>query len=178
MRLWSMKQWCPMVAATTTVAVTLKVCSWKYVGVIECTFKTRLHTHGFTFRIPKWHSATLAGYISWLEDGKLSYNIAWKLLEQSTPYIKGSKQSAKFTGHDLNALFNSESEIFSKWHKKNNNNYGNMVFPICGQLNRKKTYRNIHKLVHFGHRWNCSVGDNSLSEGACFHSDFLCHLTD
>ena len=99
----------------------------KYVGLTERRFISRFkeHQRNFEDRNPK-NSTTLSRKIWNLKDRGVNYEVKWKILQKSKPYLAGMKECRLclteiffILFHPEEATLNSRSEIMNKCRHSN-----------------------------------------------------------
>ena len=98
-----------------------------YKGVTEGEGKHRVGTHTTSFNNVKYrNSSELSKYIWKLKDDKREYELKWKIIGKSNPYINGTKKCNLCTteklhiiNSDNNNTINKRSELISKCRHEN-----------------------------------------------------------
>ena len=90
------KQTCPVDNKCLTsnvvykATVNYKDTEQSYVGMTECSFKTRYTQHKSSFKHSKHRNQTELANLIWsLNDKSISYKLSWKIIDRAQPYKPG-----------------------------------------------------------------------------------------
>tara|TARA_Y100000296_G_C5085730_1_gene212295 strand:+ start:125 stop:658 length:534 start_codon:yes stop_codon:yes gene_type:complete len=99
----------------------------KYIGATEGEVKQRVGAHRTSFNDGKYRtSSELSKYIWGLKQTNQQYQLKWKIIDKSYPYINGSKRCNLCTTEKLHIInandkstINKRSELISKCRHEN-----------------------------------------------------------
>ncbi len=124
---------CPLDGKCLTEAVVYKATlrtkdkTYTYVGMTEGTFKSRYTSHGSSFRLKRYKTATKLSEMVWnLKNRGVSYTITWEIIRRGHPFRVGQSSCDLCTSEKLEILrrsvdpnlLNSRSELVSKCRHK------------------------------------------------------------